>query len=161
MKWHDPEAMTYYQRIELGKIVQNAAQIDELDYFYRIFAVMNPGKKPDVGDTKAVKYVLSVIAKLEYWCNAEAKLLRTKHPDALAEQAGSKQLGEDLQELLTVYLLGKEFGVAPNSLLLWEYADVFGMLFADKRYNEFQSKYRELMQKKAEEEAKRKNRRKR
>lgn len=158
--WPTPDQMTYGQRVELGKLAEeiNLKTVDaDLDAFYRIFAIMVPGYKPDVGDKDAVKYALEIVERYEYWVKAENKMLQSP-PDAIAEQAGSKQLAKDLGDLGTLHAISTQFTKCPDEVLQWNYGTVFGMLYADKRVNEYRKKYNELSAKKATAEAKKKHR---
>lgn len=138
-------SMTFGQRIELGRILSNTD--DELVKFESIFQCLH-NFKPKLTEYAALTpYFKAILEGVAHWVNAETIMLKYE-PTQEQKQAGIKALSKAIGEMGTVDALAEKYGIDPDVVLGWEYAKVFGILFADLEKSKFQTRYNKIIEKK-------------
>lgn len=138
-------SMTFGQRIELGKIFSSAD--DELLKFENVFHCLH-GYKPKLTEYAALTpYFKEIVEGVAHWVNAETIMLKYE-PTPEQKQAGIKALSKSIGEMGTVDALAEKYGIDPDVVLSWEYAKVFGILFADLEKAKYQKRYNKIIDKK-------------
>lgn len=132
-------AMTYGQRIELGKILSDT-ELSEAVRFGRVFECLHGVTPAPTEYRKLFAYFKEIVEGLKYWAEAEATMLRY---DMTAEErrAGLPEYQDKVGELGTVISIARSFGVEPDTVLGWQYGKVFGILLNDLEYSKYQRRY--------------------
>lgn len=138
-------SMTFGQRIELGKIFSNAD--DELLNFENTFVCLHGYKPKLIEFPKLTDYFTEIVEGIAHWVNAETIMLKYE-PTPEQKQAGIKALSKSIGEMGTVDALAEKYGIDPDVVLGWEYAKVFGILFADLEKAKYQKRYNKIIDKK-------------
>ena len=134
--------LTFGQRIEIGKIYSDTSK-SELDKFEAIFIALHKYKPKAKEYSKLIDYFIEIITGLEFWVNQENILLKYE-PTEKEKRAGIKQLTLDTGELGTIKALAKNYSQDPDTILIWKYGKVFGILYSDLKEYLYQTKYHSL-----------------
>lgn len=136
--------MTFGQRIELGNII--TGNDDELIKITKIIEELH-GFKPDNRQLlKLEVYIQEILEGILHWTKTESVMLKYT-PTAKERQAGINDLSKKIGTLSTVDALAKKYSKDPDEVLTWNYAKVFGILYADLEISKYQRKYSEILKK--------------
>lgn len=119
---------TYGQRIELGRILQDA----KLSEFAKMEACMRclVPKWSFLNIRESIAWWPEVIDGLAYWINRENKELY-KAPTTEEKAAGILDMQRKISYMGVITSLAKEFATDPDTILSWKYAKVFNILYTD------------------------------
>lgn len=137
--------MTFGQRIELGIIF--AGSDSEIVKFQRVFECLH-GYSPKIKNyKKLIDYFTEIVNGLKYWSDAESKMLKYE-PTPEEKLAGIQSLSKKIGSMGTVDALAEKYGVDPDIVINWDYAKVFGILYADLEKAKYQRSYQKVIEKK-------------
>ena len=134
--------LTFGQRIELGKVFSEST-LSELDKFEKTFQCLH-GYKPVGKDYSIlISYFVEIAEGLNFWAEQESTLLKYE-PTAKEKKAGVKELSLKTGDFGTIKALAKNYNQDPDTILLWQYGKVFGILYTDLEEYKYQLRYSEL-----------------
>lgn len=144
--------MTYGQRIELGKICDKYAKMDDFKKSKLIkelyFCLHN--EMPIISPftiKSLLSYTKEIIEGITFWVEKEQKLLKyDPTPEEL--RAGIRDLSEKVADFGTIKALAKTYAQDPDIILEWKYAKVFGLLYTDLEEHKFTVKLNKVISEK-------------
>lgn len=136
--------MTYGDRIELGKIFEQADTRPEAETVKLVFKCLVPDHTVKF-TTEEVRYYLDVVDGLRYWVDVEQKELKYK-PTIEEVAAGINDLAVKVGDMGTICALAEKFSKDPDEILQWKYGKVFRILYVNKQNYQFSKRYNTVVE---------------
>lgn len=137
--------LSFGQRIELGKII--SSDKDDITTLIEVINCLHDFRPTKRQIIIMSKYIDDILHGLKYWNDAENTLLKYD-PTPEEKMAGIQSLSKKIGSMGTVDALAEKYGVDPDIIINWEYAKVFGILFADLEKAKYQRSYQKVIEKK-------------
>ena len=135
-------AFSFGERIEIGHIMTS----EDDPYVKAVFVFKTlHGFRPNWLAVQLLnRYILSIFEGLKYWLEAEKNLKYTPTPEEA--EAGIEDFSKKIGEVGTVTELAEKFGKDPDVILRWDYAKVYGIMYAALEKYKFQKKVQKIVE---------------
>lgn len=135
--------MTYYQRIELGKILSNK-ELSDVDRFNAVFECLHNKKPNPLEYTSLLGYYKEIFEGIVFWSKLEEENLHYEPTDEEI-RAGIKEYQKMVGDLSSVHSLARNFSKDPDEILKWKYSKVFGIFIDDLEKYKYQQRYQKII----------------
>lgn len=135
-------AMTFGQRIELGKIFSNQ-DLPEIEKFCQTFECLHDIRPKAKDFSKYVPYFTRIAEGMLHWAEMESTHLKHE-PTPKQVAAGIKKLSEKTGDMGTVISLASRFTYTLDEVLLLNYSVVFVILLDDLEKYKYEKRFMEM-----------------
>lgn len=118
--------MTFGQRIELGKILENQS-LSEAQKFTLCMEALDCTVKYD---NEHMQYWEEIIRGIKFWVEKETRDLKYR-PTPEEYAAGIEVLSMQVAEMGTIMAISEKFSQDPDAVLQWKYGKIFNILYTN------------------------------